>query len=154
GPVELQRVGDAVTQEGVHHEPVLVGGDHLLLVGLEGQVAAVESDDALEEGGLHLEPPSAPPPRGAGPHPPPAAGDDGLLPLVDDEQGVGDDHQAYERDHAPGDELAAGHWAALAGACPWASGAGWVTGADLRCSASGGSTTGAMDPLEPRITLF
>ena len=40
--VEGERVGDAVAHESVDHQALLVGGDHLLLAGLDGLVALVQ----------------------------------------------------------------------------------------------------------------
>ena len=47
--VELQRINDAVAQEGVDHQTLLVGGDDLFLVGLQRLIALIEQDHGLQK---------------------------------------------------------------------------------------------------------
>ena len=55
-PVERQRVDDAVAGEGIDHQPLLVGGDDLLLVGFQIENALVELNDRLHKGPAPVKP--------------------------------------------------------------------------------------------------
>ncbi len=52
---EQQRVDDLVAREGIDHEPLLVGGDHLLAGGVDIENALVEELDVLDERDLELQ---------------------------------------------------------------------------------------------------
>ena len=51
--IELQRILDAVAREGIDHEPLLVGGDHLLRRVFQIEDALVDADHAVDQ--RHLE---------------------------------------------------------------------------------------------------
>ena len=114
------RRAPAVTRERLYLETmervlarnnkVVVGGDDLFLVGFQRQVAAVELDDLLDEGLLHVEPGAAVLSDGVDDADRVAqVDDDRLLALVDDEEGVHQHEQHHEGDHADGDQAATVH---------------------------------------------
>ena len=49
GLVEFQRVGDAIAHEGVHFEPLVVGGENLLLRQFEIEDALVHINDGFDQ---------------------------------------------------------------------------------------------------------
>ena len=53
---EQQRIDDLIAGEGIDHEPLLVGGDHLLVGGVDVEDALVENIDVLHERDLILQP--------------------------------------------------------------------------------------------------
>ena len=54
--VEAQRIDDPVARESVNDEPLLVGGDHLLLRQFEIEDTLVDRHDIFNEGHLEIEP--------------------------------------------------------------------------------------------------
>ena len=47
--IEAQRILDAITREGVDHQPLLVGGDHFLRLRFEIEDALVDGDHVIDE---------------------------------------------------------------------------------------------------------
>jgi hypothetical protein len=102
--IELQRIGDAIANEGVDHETLLIGGDDLLLPHLERLVAFVQRDQGFDERRFHLQARII----GAGgvddPNRLAKIDHHHLLPLIDDEERVGGKDDRDEGDSQPDDQ--------------------------------------------------
>ena len=79
--IEQQRIDDAVARKGIDHEPLLIGGGHLLRRRIEVEDALVEVVDRLHHRDLPVQPRV-----GDDLHRLAELEHDGLLVLVHDEQ--------------------------------------------------------------------
>ena len=106
GLIEAQGIDDAIAQEAIHLETLIVGGEHLEIGAFGKEDAIVEIDDVLDERQLEVQ-------AGLGDEAAPRDGlaeaqHDGLLCLSDGEDGAQRDHEKNDRRESQGQrEL---HW--------------------------------------------
>src|SRR5215210_5125836 len=89
--IKPERIFDAISRKGVDHEPLLVGGIHFLRWRFQVEDALVDRDHGIDQRDLRVQPR-----LGYGPHRLTKADHDGLMRLIDAEEGAIGEQQSRD----------------------------------------------------------